>query len=110
VQPAAEASLDLRRLVQPQHAVVDEDAGQALADGAVNQHRGDGRVDAAAQPADDPAVADLRGDARRRFLDERRHRPVSGAAADVEGEVPQDLETAIGVRDLGMEQQAVEAP
>ncbi len=45
----------------------------------------------------------------RRFLDKRRHRPVAGAAADVVGEIPQDVETAIGVRDLRMEQQRVES-
>ena len=59
--------------------------------------------------ADDAAVADLRANPRRRLVDERRHRPVAGAAADVEREVPQDLEAAIGVRDLGMKQQAVQA-
>ena len=31
---------------------------------------------------------------------ERRHRPVAGAAADVEGEVAQDLGAVIGVRDF----------
>ena len=99
---------DLRRLVQPQHAVVDEDAGQPIADRAVDEQRRDGRVDAAAQPADHPPVADLRADPRGRLLDERRHRPVAGAAADVVGEVAEDLEAALGVHDLGMEQQRVE--
>ena len=43
---------------------------------------------------------DLRADPRRRLLDERRHRPVAGAAADAVGEVAQDLEAVLGVRDL----------
>ena len=96
------------RLVQAQQAVVDEDARQPVADRAVDEHRGDRRVDAAGQAADDAAVADLRRDARGRLVDERRHRPVAGAAADVEGEVAQDLGAAVGVRDLGVEQQRVE--
>ena len=53
-------------------------------------------------------VADLRPDPLGRFLDERRDRPVARAAADVVGEVPQDLEAVIGVRHLGVEQQRVE--
>ena len=40
---------DLRRFVEPQHAVVDEDARQPIADRAVDEQRGDGRIDAAAQ-------------------------------------------------------------
>ena len=99
---------DLRGLVEPQHAVVDEDARQPVADGAVDEQRRDRRVDAAAQRADHAAVADLRADPRRRLLDERRHRPVAGAAADVVREVPEDLEAALGVHDLGVEQQRVE--
>ena len=88
--------LDLLRLVEPQHAVVDEDARQAIADRLVNQQRRDRRVDAAAQAADDAAVPDLlRGSSPPLSSHERRHRPVAGAAADVEGEVAQDL----GARD-----------
>ena len=52
------------------------------------------------RPQTTRAVADLRPDPRGRLLDERRHRPVARAAADVEREVPEDLETAIRVRRL----------
>ena len=100
---------NLCRFVEPQHAVVDEDAGQPVADGAMDQQRRDRRVDAAAQAADDAPVAHLLADPRGRLLDERRHRPVAGAAADVEGEVAEDLEAAVGVRDLGVEEQRVRA-
>ena len=99
---------DLRRFVEPQHAVVDEDAGQLVADRAVEDHRRDRRIDAAAQRADDAAVADLRANLRRRLLHKRRHRPVAGAAADAVGEVAEDLEAALGVDDFGMKQQRVE--
>ena len=99
---------NLLRFVEPHDAVVDEDARQPVADGAMDEERGDGRVHAAAQAAHDAARAHLLADARDRLFDERRHRPVAGAAADVVGEVAQDVETAIGVRDLGMEEQRVE--
>ena len=55
-----EALVDLVRFVVAQQPVVDEDAGQPVADGAVNQHRRDRRIDAARQAAHDLAVADLR--------------------------------------------------
>ena len=80
---------------EPQDAVVDEDAGQLVADRAVNDQRRDRRVDAAAQRADDAPAADLRANPRRRLLDKRRHRPVAGAAADAVREVAQDLEAAV---------------
>ena len=99
---------NLRRLVEPQHAVVDEDAGQLIADRAVKDERRDGRIDAAAQRADHAPAADLRANLRRRLFDKRRHRPVAGAAADAVGEVAQDLEAAFGVHDLGMKQQRVQ--
>ena len=51
-----EALADLRRLVEPQHAVVDEDARQLVADRAVDDERRDRRIDAAAQRADDAAA------------------------------------------------------
>ncbi len=102
------ALADLRRLVEAKHAVVDEDAGQLAADGAMDQQRRNGGVDATAQRAHDAALTDLRTDARRRLIDERRHRPVAGAAADAVREVAEDLETPLGVHDFGMEQDRVE--
>ena len=103
-----EALHNLRGFVLPQQSVVDEDARQPIADRVVHEHRRDRRIDAAAQAADDAPVADLLADARHRLLDERRHRPVAAAAAFAEGEVAQDLEAALGVRHLGMEQQRVQ--
>ena len=44
-----------------------------------------------------------------RLLDERRHRPVAGAAADAVREVAQNLEAALGVHDLRVKEQRVEA-
>ena len=55
----AEQGDDLPGLVLPQQAVVDEDAGQLLADRLVDQHRRHRGVDPAGEPADHLAVADL---------------------------------------------------
>ena len=55
--------LDLLALVLAQQAVVDEDADQLVADGLVHERGGDGGVDAAGEPADHAAGADLRADA-----------------------------------------------
>ncbi len=74
----------------------------------MDQQRSDRRVDAAAERADDLAIAHLPANAAGRLLDERGHRPIAGAATDVEREVFEDLEAAVGVRDFRMEQQAVE--
>ena len=78
--------------------------------GAVKDERGHRRIDAAAERADDAPAADLRADFRRRLFDKRRHRPVAGAAAHPIGEVAQDLETAFGVRHLGMKQEGEQPP
>jgi hypothetical protein len=102
-QMPAERALDALALTLPQHAIVHEDAGQLVADGAVHEGRGDGRIDAARQPADDVTVADLLADALDGVLDERAGCPGRFAAADAEGEVREDLIAARRVRDLGVE-------
>ncbi len=48
--------LNLRRFVEAQHAVVDEDARQLIANRAMQDDRGDRRIDAAAQRADDASA------------------------------------------------------
>ena len=44
---------------QAQQPVIDEHAGELVADRLVDQHGRDRRIDAAGQPADHPALADL---------------------------------------------------
>ncbi len=109
VQPL-EPLADLGGFVEAQHAVVDEDAGEAVADRLGNQQRRHGRVDAAAQAAHDAAVADLFADAGDRLFHEFAHGPVARAAAHRERKVTDDLEAAVGVDHLGVEQQGVETP
>ena len=59
-----------------QQAVVDEHAGQLVADRLVHQQRGHGRVDAAGERADRLVVADLVADPRHLLVDELVRRPV----------------------------------
>ncbi len=67
----------LLALAGPHQAVVDEDAGELVADRLVDQHRGDRRIDAAGKAADDAALADLGADRRARLGAEGGHRPVA---------------------------------
>ena len=88
----------------PQEAVVDEDAVQAPADRALEQHRGDRAVDAAREPEHDLArVADRLAHLRDLALDDRAGLPVARQPAHAVEEVPQDLGAALRVADLGVE-------
>ena len=106
---AAEQADDLLGLARAHQAVIDEDAGQLLADRLVDQHRRDRRIDPARQAADHPALADLRADLGDLGLAELGHRPVAGQPADVAREIGDQLAAVGGVDDLGMELHAVEA-
>ena len=66
-------------LARPQQPVVDEDAGQLVADRPLHERRRHRRVDAAGQPADRPTVADLLPDRRDLLLDDRARSSSSGA-------------------------------
>ena len=57
VEVAAERLDDLLGLVLAQQAVVDEDAGELVADRLVHEQRRDRGVDAAGEPADDPLAS-----------------------------------------------------
>ena len=73
----AEQGFDLCAFVHAQQAMVDKHAGQLIANGFVNQDRGDRAVHAARKSANDAAGADLRadfGDFRRTEL---RHGPIT---------------------------------
>ena len=106
----AEHGLHLFALVHPQQAVVDEHAGQLVADRLVDQHRGDRGIDAAREAADHLAGPDLLADALDRLLAKRLHGPVAAAAGDVAHEVADEQRPVRGVDHLGVELDAVEAP
>jgi hypothetical protein len=59
VEMVAEGGLDEVPLVLAQQACVHEDAGEAVADGLVQEAGADGGIDAAGETADDAAGADL---------------------------------------------------
>ena len=92
-----------------QQPVVDEHAGEPRPDGPLHQRGGDRGVHAAGQPADRPAVADLRPRSARSAPRSRRawsSRPAAGR-----GQEPAQHDHAVlGVQDLGMELHAVQLP
>ena len=100
----------LRGLVQPQQAVVDEHAGELLADGLVDQRCGYGRIDPSAQAQNDLFLPYGLPDPGHGFRNIFGHLPVAAAAADVLHEAVQELRPLAGVRHLGVELHAVEAP
>ena len=97
----------LRGLVLAHQPVVDEDAGELVADRFMDQKRGDRRVDPARQRADDLALADLLADRLDRVLAVGAHRPVALDAGDVVDEVAQQPGTIGRVHHLGVEHDAV---
>jgi hypothetical protein len=105
----AEGLLDLLGLVVAHEPVVDVDADELVADGLVDERRGDRRVDAAGQAAQHLRVADLLADGVDGRLDDRvrgprRPRPGRGE------ERLDDVEPPRGVGDLGVVLDAEEAP
>ena len=93
-------------LARPQHAVVDENAGELIADGLVQQRRRHAGIHAAAQAEDDVFLADLRADFLDGLLDVIAHRPAFAAAADAVDEIGDDFPAARRVDDFGMKLQA----
>ena len=97
-----EVALHLLALAGPQQPVVDEHAGQPVADGPLDERGGHRGVDAAGQPADRPAVADLRADRVDRVVDDRGGGPARGDAGDLVQEPAQHLLPVRRVPDLGV--------
>ena len=96
-------------LFAAEETVIDEDAGELVADGALDQRRGHGRIDPTAEGADDAPAAHLRTDARHAAGDEGGGGPGALAAADAADEVLQDAAAILRVDDLRVEQDAEEA-
>ena len=103
----AEQRTTCSALVQPQQPVVDEDAGELVADRLVDQHGRHRAVDSARQPADDPALADLRADLAISAALKCAMRPVARQAARCGAKLPISC-PARRVRHLGMELHGVE--
>src|SRR5690606_7288393 len=77
----AKGAHDLLGFVQAQQAVVDENAGQLVADGLVDERSGHRGINPAGKPQNDFVVADLGADGGDGFFDVVGHVPVAGAAA-----------------------------
>ena len=99
---------DLLGLVEPHQAVVDEDAGELLADRPVDEQRRDRGVDPAGEAADHPPLPHLGPDLRHLLFDHRLRRPLLLAAGDVAQEAGEDLGPIRGVDNLGVELDPVE--
>jgi len=107
VKAVAEGLDHLLRLAHAQQTVVDENTGELIADGLVDQHRGDRRIDAAGQAADDLTVADLGPNLGDLFLAKIGHRPVAGAARDLVHEIAEQFAAVRCVDHFRMELHAV---
>ena len=90
------------KLVFAKQAVVDEDARQAAAYGAVEQDGRDGRVDATGERQNDTVVAELSLQSGHGGFDKGGRRPVAGATALGE-EVVEQTRAALGVEDFRVE-------
>jgi len=99
----AEHGDDLVGLPCPHQPMVDEHAGQLVADRLVDQHRGHRGIDAARQAADHLAVAHLCADLGDLGGAELGHGPVARQAADMAHEVRQQLGAVGGVDHLRVE-------
>src|SRR5262245_9048051 len=108
IEVTAEQLDDVARFVLPHEAVVDEDAGQLVADGFADEDRGDSRVDAAGEAADDLPLPHFAAYAVDRLLTERGHRPVARQAHDLVDEIGKKLCTVRRVGDFEMELGGVE--
>ncbi len=100
---------DLLSFVQTQQAVVHEDAGQVFADGAVQQHCGDGGVHAAGEAEDHFVIANLLADTLNGVVDDFCRGPQGFTLADVTHEALQHAHPLTGVGYFRVELYAVEA-
>ena len=108
MEVTAERVDDLFCFVFAQQTVIDEHAGQLVADSLVNEQRRHGRVDTPAQCTQHALATDLRTDALDLFLDHRGRCPRGRRAGEAEEEVLQHLLTVRRMDHLGMELYTVE--
>jgi hypothetical protein len=97
----------LLAFVQAQQAVVDEHAGQLVADGLVQQRGNHRRIHAAGQAEQHVVGADLGADLGDGVFSDFRRGPQGFTAADVEDEARQDAAALLGVGHFRVELHAV---
>ncbi len=110
VERAAEELDDVLRLIETHQTVIDEDAGELIADRLMDEDGGDGGIDAAGKAADHPPLADLLADLRDRAILEGGHGPVTGKARNAVDEIGEEPRAIRRMGDFGVELNAVEFP
>ena len=103
----AEQRDDLFGLVHPHEAMIDEDAGQLVADRFVDEHCSNRRIDPARKTADDLAVTHLFADFRDLGAAKLGHGPVAREPADMAHEIGKQLAAIGRVDHFGVELRAV---
>ena len=98
----------LLAFVQTQQTVIDEDAGQLLTDGAMQQHGHHGGVDTAGETQDHLVTANLLANAGDGIVDDGGRRPQRFTTTDIFDEVLQHARSLTGVRHFRVELHAVE--
>ena len=96
------------RLRLPEQTVVDQDAGELVADRPAEERCDHGGVDTARQAADHPVAADPPPDLFDLCRGEVVEPPVPGAAAGLDEKISEDRAARWGVRDLRVELQTVD--
>ncbi len=99
----AEHGDHLRRLVLAHQAMIDQHAGQPVADRFMDQQRGDRRIDAARQAAQHAAIANLRADLFDHLGAVGRHRPIALDADDLVDEIGEQPAAIGRVHHFGVE-------
>ena len=94
--------------VLPQQAVVDEYTRQLVADRFMNQCSRDRGIDATREAEQNLVVTNFRADAGNGFRHVVVHVPIFATAADLVREPGKDRLSLLGVRDFGVELDAVE--
>ena len=107
---AAKGLDDLLPLVLPHQPGVDEHAGQLGPDRAMDEGRGDSRIDAAGESTDRTPRSDLGTDLIDGGVDERRHRPGTREAGALAEEALEQGLAAGRVQDLGVVLHTEDAP
>ena len=110
VEVVAERLDDLHGLVFPEQAVIDEDARELVADGLVDEQRGDRRVHSARERAQHALRPDLRADPLDLLLDHGGGGPAGRRVRDRVEEVLEEIVAVGRVHDLGVELHAVQSP
>src|SRR5271156_4737130 len=99
----AHVLLHLREFVLAQDTIIHKNTGEAVADGALHQHRGNRGIDPSGKSTDGSALSYLFADRGHRRLNELGGGPVGLGMADTKEEVAQQLGSSRGVPNLRVE-------